>query len=311
MANQLLISNLKFLTDKALNDMTNGYEDPNIEQTMSNYINSGAIATGGQSYEKTLQEAVTYYKYIKGEVSMGSGSLSDPLLANMKLLSDKAIADRKSGYNDPNIEETMRQMVRSGQILTGGQTEEKTVSDAVSYYKYIKGPDSISGYGGTGTNNNNTTTTSTTTSTSTTNNNSSSSNTSNTNSSQSTTSSSSTASSSSTSTATTPSSSSSTTSRSNTLSLKDGNISDIIAATNGAINDIDNLLNKITNTEITTINNSWAAQETSKYVDKVNQTVEKMRNINKALELLSSTYEKALRMNEETSKQVNTYVNNI
>ncbi len=288
MANIQLINNLKFITDKALKDLEQGYNDPNVEQTMGSYIQSGAISTGGQSYEKTLQEAVTYYKYIKGEVSMGGVNSSDPLLSNMKILSDKAIADRKNGYNDPNIQETIRQMVRSGQIQTGGQTEEKTVQDAVNYYTYIKGNSKASST--TTTNNTQNTTTSTQ-------NNVTNSNGSTTSSTQNN--------------IQTNTTNQSTTSINNSITFKDTGIPGIISAINECTKDIEILLNNIKNNEINTINNSWVANEASSYVEKVNQATDKMNRINQALNLLATTYDKALKMNEETSKQVNNYVNNM
>lgn len=305
MANQTLINNLKFITDKALSDMTNGIEDANIDQTMGNYVNSGAIATGGQSYDVTVSQAVAYYKYIKGEVSLGGNlSTSDPLLYNMKVLSDKAIADRKNAYVDPNIEDTLRQMVRSGQILTGGQTEEKTVADALWYYKYIKGPDSILGYGGVGT----TTGTGTGNQTSTGGNNTSTGgNTSNGSSGNGSSSSGSSGSTGSTTTG----SGTSTSNNNDILKIQDGDINGLITETNKCVSDIINVISKIKNVEIPTINNSWAATESKSYVDKVSQSITKMENICKALDLLAQTYTKALQMNEQTGNQVSNYVNNI
>ena len=288
MANKTLLDNLQFITDRALEDLSKGYTDPNLEQTFRNYINSGSISSAGQSYDATLYEAITYYKYIRGEVSLGSGGLADPLLNNMKILSDKAIADRKNGYEDPNIEDTIRSMVKSGFIIKNNGDEDLTVNESVAYYKYIKGntPSTTNNTSNVTNNTSNTTSASNSNNTSTTNisNNSTSNNITN----------------------------SSTSSISNTsITLKDAGVSDIIKAINSCTNDIDTVLNKITNNEINAINNSWVATETSSYVAKVNEAGNKMRKINQALNLLGTTFDKALKLSEETSKQVNNYVNNI
>ena len=267
MANRTLINNLKYITDKALADIASGYNDPNLEQTIGGLIQSGAISSEGQSYDKTLQEAVSYYKYIKGETSLGDLSTTDPLLSNMKIISDKAIADRVNGYNDPNIEETMRSLVRSGAIKLDNGDENLTVEEAVWYYNYIKGPNVQSQTSTQGSD--------------------------------------------SSSTDESYSSTSGTTTSTDTVVLKDPSISGIIAAINECTNDIDTLLAKISNDEINTINNSWVAQETSSYVAKVNEATDKMKKINEALRLLASTFNEVLKMNEETSSQVKSYVDNI
>lgn len=104
---------------------------------------------------------------------------------------------------------------------------------------------------------------------------------------------------------------STTTSTSGIMKLNESTINDLIRNIATATQYLEDFVSKIESGEINTINNSWAANEASTYVSKVQAANVKIRKVTEGLNLLKNAYSKSLQESSSTQQDVSNVVNNI
>ena len=97
----------------------------------------------------------------------------------------------------------------------------------------------------------------------------------------------------------------------NSMSLDNDKVKDIINRFNTCIDELENTIKSIETGELATINNSWIAFEAKTFTNKVVDSNGKARKVNDGLNLLSRTYNDALNESQSTSSAVSSAVNNI
>lgn len=104
---------------------------------------------------------------------------------------------------------------------------------------------------------------------------------------------------------------STTTSTSGIIKLNENTINELIRSISTATQYLEDFISNIETGEINTINNSWAANEASVYVNKVKNANIKIRKVNEGLVLLQNAYKKSLQESSSTQQDVSNAVNNI
>ncbi len=280
--NKTTLDNMKTISDMAIADANKGHQDQNIESTMRKLVESGKISTDGQGVDKTVKEAVAYYKFVQGDDSqIGDVSQGGPLAENIKVLTSVAAKDRGVDLTDDEIESKVRDLVKDGTIKIDGQSEDKTISDAVNYYKYVRGannnstPNKDKTYDGTPTSIPNSTpgTPGYTPQN-------------------------------------TPGQTMPTTSTQNILMMNEEEINNLINRIRKVIEELDSYWSYIKNNCMEKVKNSWVADETKTYVDSVLAEDNNVNKIKESLLLLANTYESVRNNVNNTQSENAKYIQN-
>ena len=95
------------------------------------------------------------------------------------------------------------------------------------------------------------------------------------------------------------------------LKLNNDTIRDIMSRLTLCIEELENTIKAIETGELTTINNSWIANEAKTYTNKVVVSNTKVRKVEDCLRLLENAYNTALKEALSTTEAVGSVVNNI
>ena len=97
----------------------------------------------------------------------------------------------------------------------------------------------------------------------------------------------------------------------NSLKVNDESISSFINQIESSIDMLSSTWNNVVTTDIETIKNSWASNDSAVYIDKLMAEGEKINDIIQTLKLLENTYQKVINAHDQVQQDISSSINNI